>query len=195
MTSETIATPMLADWRDLLALTKPRVMTLVVFTGLCGLAVAPVALPPVLAFTAILCIALGAGAADRGGGGATSGVCTTPVLEPPHAMVTERAPVRAAARAQQRRARTWSSMSSGRVLIKPAPPPSGKRRGRKRRRAPGDGCDLRRRAERSSIAQFFHNHRVPQVEWILGCLVWRTRNEQGERTRAVERKKLWHCEW
>ena len=26
-----------ADWRDLLALTKPRVMTLVVFTGLCGL--------------------------------------------------------------------------------------------------------------------------------------------------------------
>ena len=52
-----------ADWRDLLALTKPRVMTLVVFTGLCGLAVAPVAIHPVLAFTAILCIALGAGAA------------------------------------------------------------------------------------------------------------------------------------
>ena len=38
MTTETIATPMPADWRDLLALTKPRVMTLVVFTGLCGLA-------------------------------------------------------------------------------------------------------------------------------------------------------------
>jgi protoheme IX farnesyltransferase len=38
-------------------------MTLVVFTGLCGLLVAPVRLPPVLAFTAILCIALGAGAA------------------------------------------------------------------------------------------------------------------------------------
>jgi heme o synthase len=52
-----------ADWRDFLALTKPRVMTLVVFTGLCGLLVAPVALHPVLAFTAILCIALGAGAA------------------------------------------------------------------------------------------------------------------------------------
>jgi protoheme IX farnesyltransferase len=52
-----------ADWRDLLALTKPRVMTLVVFTGLCGLLVAPAQLPPALAFTAILCIALGAGAA------------------------------------------------------------------------------------------------------------------------------------
>ena len=52
-----------AEWRDFLALTKPRVMTLVVFTGLCGLLVAPVRLPPVLAFTAILCIALGAGAA------------------------------------------------------------------------------------------------------------------------------------
>jgi len=33
-----------------------------VFTGLCGLLVAPVRLPPVLGFTAILCIALGAGA-------------------------------------------------------------------------------------------------------------------------------------
>ena len=51
-----------ADWRDVLALTKPRVMSLVVFSGLCGLLVAPVALPAVLGFTAILCIALGAGA-------------------------------------------------------------------------------------------------------------------------------------
>ena len=51
-----------ADWRDILALTKPRVMSLVVFSGLCGLLVAPVSLPPVLGFTAILCIALGAGA-------------------------------------------------------------------------------------------------------------------------------------
>ena len=55
--------PLPADWRDFLALTKPRVMTLVVFTGLCGLLVAPVAIHPVLGFTAILCIALGAGAA------------------------------------------------------------------------------------------------------------------------------------
>jgi heme o synthase len=52
-----------ADWRDLLALTKPRVMSLVVFTGLCGLLVAPAPIHAVLGFTAILCIALGAGAA------------------------------------------------------------------------------------------------------------------------------------
>lgn len=52
-----------ADWRDFLALTKPRVMSLVVFTGLCGLIAAPVPIHPVLAFTAVLCIALGAGAA------------------------------------------------------------------------------------------------------------------------------------
>jgi protoheme IX farnesyltransferase len=52
-----------ADWRDFLALTKPRVMSLVVFSGLCGLVAAPVTLHPVLAFTAILCIALAAGAA------------------------------------------------------------------------------------------------------------------------------------
>src|SRR3954471_22910934 len=51
-----------ADWRDFLALTKPRVMSLVVFSGLCGLLVAPVQLPLVLGFTAILCIALAAGA-------------------------------------------------------------------------------------------------------------------------------------
>jgi len=51
-----------AEWRDFLALTKPRVMTLVVFTGLCGLLAAPVHIHPILAFTAILCIAVGAGA-------------------------------------------------------------------------------------------------------------------------------------
>jgi heme o synthase len=51
-----------ADWRDFWALTKPRVMSLVVFTALCGLLAAPGAINPVLAFTAILCIALGAGA-------------------------------------------------------------------------------------------------------------------------------------
>ncbi|MEG3125212.1 heme o synthase [Sphingomonas sp. GB1N7] len=55
--------PLPADWRDFLALTKPRVMTLVVFTGLCGMLAAPVTIDPVLGFTAILCIALGAGAA------------------------------------------------------------------------------------------------------------------------------------
>lgn len=61
----TPATPLLppADWRDFLALTKPRVLSLVVFTGLCGMLAAPVAIHPVLGFTAILCIAMGAGAA------------------------------------------------------------------------------------------------------------------------------------
>jgi len=58
-----IPTALPADWRDFLALTKPRVMTLVVFTGLCGMLAAPESLHPVLGFTAILCIALGAGAA------------------------------------------------------------------------------------------------------------------------------------
>jgi protoheme IX farnesyltransferase len=52
-----------ADWRDFLALTKPRVMSLVVFTGLCGLLAAPGYIHPVLGFTAVLCIALGAGGA------------------------------------------------------------------------------------------------------------------------------------
>src|SRR6476661_4898254 len=51
-----------ADWRDILALTKPRVMRLVVFSGLCGLLAAPELPPLVLSFTAILCIALAAGA-------------------------------------------------------------------------------------------------------------------------------------
>lgn len=52
-----------AEWRDFFALTKPRVISLVVFTGLCGLLAAPGSINPVLGFTAILCIALGAGGA------------------------------------------------------------------------------------------------------------------------------------
>jgi len=52
-----------AEWRDYFALTKPRVMSLVVFTGLCGLLAAPGHINPVLGFTAVLCIALGAGGA------------------------------------------------------------------------------------------------------------------------------------
>lgn len=52
-----------ADWRDLVALTKPRVLTLVVFTGLCGLLAAPGTIHPVLAFATILGITLGAGGA------------------------------------------------------------------------------------------------------------------------------------
>jgi protoheme IX farnesyltransferase len=63
MTTTVLTTQLPADWRDFLALTKPRVMRSVVFTGLCGMLVAPVTLPPVIAFTAILAIALAAGAA------------------------------------------------------------------------------------------------------------------------------------
>ncbi|MBO9511092.1 heme o synthase [Erythrobacter sp. A6_0] len=63
MTQSTAPLAMPADWRDFFALTKPRVMTLVVFTGLCGLLAAPGSINPVLGFTAILCIALGAGGA------------------------------------------------------------------------------------------------------------------------------------
>jgi len=61
----TVSTPtaMPAEWRDFFALTKPRVMSLVVFTGLCGLLAAPGHIHPVLGFTAVLCIALGAGGA------------------------------------------------------------------------------------------------------------------------------------
>ena len=49
--------------RDWLMLLKPRVVALVVFTGLVGLLVAPGHLHPVLAFTAVLAIAVAAGAA------------------------------------------------------------------------------------------------------------------------------------
>jgi protoheme IX farnesyltransferase len=48
---------------DYVALLKPRVMSLVVFTGIVGMALAPGALHPVIAAVAILCVASGAGAA------------------------------------------------------------------------------------------------------------------------------------
>jgi len=51
-----------ADVADYIALLKPRVMSLVIFTALVGLMIAPVHVHPVLAFTSILCIAVGAGA-------------------------------------------------------------------------------------------------------------------------------------
>src|SRR6202166_4086224 len=57
-----LAQPSLATVGDYFALMKPRVMSLVVFTALVGLAVAPGTLHPVTAFTALLCIAVGAGA-------------------------------------------------------------------------------------------------------------------------------------
>ncbi len=48
---------------DYFALLKPRVMSLVVFTGFAGMVVAPGSLHPALAAIAVLCIALSAGAA------------------------------------------------------------------------------------------------------------------------------------
>jgi heme o synthase len=48
---------------DYVAILKPRVMGLVVFTGVVGLVVAPGHLHPLLAAVAVLCIAIGAGAA------------------------------------------------------------------------------------------------------------------------------------
>jgi len=51
-----------AEFRDYFALMKPRVMSLVVFTALVGLLVAPVSVHPFIGFCAILFIAIGAGA-------------------------------------------------------------------------------------------------------------------------------------
>jgi heme o synthase len=51
------------DVADYVALMKPRVMFLVVFTALVGLVAAPVSLHPVLAIASLICIAAGAGAA------------------------------------------------------------------------------------------------------------------------------------
>ena len=61
--TQTVPTQLPAEWRDFFALTKPGVMRLVIFTGLCGLLAAPGNIHPVLGFTAILCIAIGAGGA------------------------------------------------------------------------------------------------------------------------------------
>ncbi|HZT51475.1 MAG TPA: heme o synthase [Stellaceae bacterium] len=55
-----VAVPSVADY---VALLKPRVMSLVVFTGFVGLYLAPVHPNPLLAGVAVLCIAVAAGAA------------------------------------------------------------------------------------------------------------------------------------
>ena len=52
-----------ASVADYVEILKPRVMSLVVFTGLVGLVLAPGHLHPVLAMVAVLCITIGAGAA------------------------------------------------------------------------------------------------------------------------------------
>ena len=50
------------EFRDFVALLKPRVMSLVVFTAAAGMVAAPVATHPVVALASLLCIAVGAGA-------------------------------------------------------------------------------------------------------------------------------------
>jgi protoheme IX farnesyltransferase len=55
--------PSLATGGDYILLLKPRVMSLVIFTALVGLLIAPGHMHPALGFTALLCIAVGAGAA------------------------------------------------------------------------------------------------------------------------------------
>ena len=57
-----VAAESIAEVGDFITLLKPRVMSLVVFTGFAGLVIAPGSLHPVLAFVALLCIAVGAGA-------------------------------------------------------------------------------------------------------------------------------------
>src|SRR5437763_4084772 len=57
-----LAQPSRAGVEDYVALLKPRVMSLVVFTALVGLLVAPGHIHPVIGFTALLCVAIGAGA-------------------------------------------------------------------------------------------------------------------------------------
>jgi heme o synthase len=62
MTETTLHQTREAGFGDYVQLLKPRVMSLVVFTALVGLLVAPGSLHPVEAFAAVLFIALGAGA-------------------------------------------------------------------------------------------------------------------------------------
>jgi protoheme IX farnesyltransferase len=56
-------TASIAGVHDYIALMKPRVMYLVVFTAMVGLVLAPGHIHPVIGFTALLCISVGAGAA------------------------------------------------------------------------------------------------------------------------------------
>src|SRR4030088_1787460 len=62
-TARVCTEPSIAAFADYLALMKPRVMSLVVFTALVGFLIAPGHVHPVIGFTALLCIAVGAGAA------------------------------------------------------------------------------------------------------------------------------------
>jgi len=61
--THTLPEPRVTTVGDFFALLKPRVMSLVVFTGVAGIVAAPGYLHPLTAFTALLCIAVAAGAA------------------------------------------------------------------------------------------------------------------------------------
>ncbi|HTP75799.1 MAG TPA: heme o synthase [Rhizomicrobium sp.] len=61
-TAALTAQPQIATVSDYFALLKPRVMSLVIFTGLAGIVVAPGTVNPLTAFTALLSIAIAAGA-------------------------------------------------------------------------------------------------------------------------------------
>src|SRR6185295_20333704 len=61
-TTHSLAYPRVTTVGDFFALLKPRVMSLVVFTGLAGIVAAPGDIHPLRAFTALLCIAVAAGA-------------------------------------------------------------------------------------------------------------------------------------
>ena len=67
-----VAQPAGSHVSDYLALLRPRVMSLVVFTGFAGLVVAPGGLHPLLAAMAVLCIAVGAGRPRRSTCGTTA---------------------------------------------------------------------------------------------------------------------------
>lgn len=60
---QTLPRSEIAELRDWFVLLKPRVVSLVVFTGAIGVMMAPGDIHPVIAFTAVLCIAMAAGAA------------------------------------------------------------------------------------------------------------------------------------
>ena len=124
MSTTTINSALPADWRDFLALTKPRVMTLVVFTGLCGLLAAPVPIHPVLGFTAVLCIALGAGAAAAPAPRAmqriaakpsTGGSCTGATSSPQRPVKTTSVITRGLVSA--RKSRHSAGMAAGRLCV------------------------------------------------------------------------------
>lgn len=63
MTSASLANNGESKIKDYISLLKPRVMSLVVFTGFAGMALAPGEIHPLIAAIAIICIAFGSGAA------------------------------------------------------------------------------------------------------------------------------------